>query len=103
MEYSPSAFLSADKDTSNPSTVDLIILNQPLQDFETFKRIWSHTRYRICADGGANRLYDLFSGSIEKHRTEFVSCVLITIRHSGFLLIVSIPSTLSLQFELQPI
>ncbi|TID27663.1 thiamine pyrophosphokinase [Venturia nashicola] len=72
MEYSPSAFLSADRDSSNPSTADLIILNQPLQDFETFRRIWSHTRYRICADGGANRLYQLFSASLEKHRTEFL-------------------------------
>jgi hypothetical protein len=73
MEYNPSAFLSADRGTSNEPTADLIILNQPLQDFETFKRIWSHTRYRICADGGANRLYNLFSGPLEHYRSQFVS------------------------------
>ncbi|KAE9962717.1 hypothetical protein BLS_010105 [Venturia inaequalis] len=72
MEFSPSAFLSADRDPTNPPTADLIILNQPIQDFETLKRIWSHTRYRICADGGANRLYHLLSGSLEKHRLEFL-------------------------------
>jgi len=42
----------------------LIILNTPIPDsdqkLEAFRRIWENTKPRICADGGANRLYDLF-------------------------------------------
>lgn len=76
MEYNPSAFLSADRGSSGKPTADLIILNQPIQDFETFKKIWRHTRYRICADGGANRLYDMLSGPLEEYRTHFVSHII---------------------------
>jgi len=72
MEYTPSTFLRAERDISNPPTANLLILNQPLQDFQTFKQVWSHTRYCICADGGANRLYDMLSGPLRKYRTEFV-------------------------------
>lgn len=42
----------------------LVILNTPIPDsdqkHEAFRRIWGNTKPRICADGGANRLYDLF-------------------------------------------
>jgi thiamine pyrophosphokinase len=38
----------------------LIILNQPIADTTILDRLWSHTSYRLCADGGANQLYDLF-------------------------------------------
>lgn len=39
--------------------VALIILNCPFDDLEYFKRLYDHAAYRICADGGANRLHDL--------------------------------------------
>ncbi|SRR6266480_3187884 len=43
----------------------LVILNTPIPDYsnqnlDAFRRIWENTEPRICADGGANRLYDLF-------------------------------------------
>jgi thiamine pyrophosphokinase len=38
----------------------LIILNQPIADTKILNRLWSHTSYRLCADGGANQLHDLF-------------------------------------------
>lgn len=36
----------------------LIILNQPFT-FSLLNRLWSSTCHHLCADGGANRLYDL--------------------------------------------
>jgi thiamine pyrophosphokinase len=51
---------------------DLLILNQPISDFTAFSRLWAHARYRICADGGANRLHDMFSGRQQGQRQEYV-------------------------------
>ncbi|KXN91733.1 Thiamin pyrophosphokinase 1 [Leucoagaricus sp. SymC.cos] len=36
----------------------LIILNQPFS-LPLLQRLWTNTSWRCCADGGANRLYDL--------------------------------------------
>ncbi|KAJ3114644.1 hypothetical protein HDU96_001843 [Phlyctochytrium bullatum] len=36
----------------------LVVLNQPLCDLSWFERIWAHAKIKLCADGGANRLYD---------------------------------------------
>ncbi|KAH0392493.1 hypothetical protein KCU89_g13404, partial [Aureobasidium melanogenum] len=47
-----------DKDQSKPA---LIILNQPIADTNVLGRLWNHTSYHLCADGGANQLYDLFT------------------------------------------
>ncbi|KAI9776484.1 MAG: hypothetical protein M1835_005508 [Candelina submexicana] len=38
----------------------LLILNSPITDLATFESLWCHANYTICADGGANRLYDSF-------------------------------------------
>ncbi|ETW83088.1 hypothetical protein HETIRDRAFT_163496 [Heterobasidion irregulare TC 32-1] len=38
----------------------LIILNQPFSE-SLFSRLWQSTSWRCCADGGANRLFDLFA------------------------------------------
>ncbi|KAF2713375.1 thiamine pyrophosphokinase [Pleomassaria siparia CBS 279.74] len=51
---------------------DLLILNQPITSFAVFSRLWRHTNYRICADGGANRLYDMFNGALEAQRNNYL-------------------------------
>lgn len=37
----------------------LVILNQPIADRDLLHRLWISSSYRICVDGGANRLHDL--------------------------------------------
>jgi len=71
MAYRPGEFLYGEISIGiyRPS---LIILNQPIADFETFKRLWKHAEYRLCADGGANRLYDMFEGSRATMREQHV-------------------------------
>lgn len=72
-ELDPTAFLAEGDHPENAANPpDLLILNQPITDFATFSRLWRHTNYRICADGGANRLHDMFEGEIEKQRARYV-------------------------------
>ena len=51
---------------------DLLILNQPITNFTAFSRLWKNTGYRICADGGANRLFDMFEGELLDLRGKYV-------------------------------
>jgi thiamine pyrophosphokinase len=61
--------------TSNPP--DLLILNQPITHFTAFSRLWEHTGYRICADGGANRLFDMLKDDLIEQRERYVSRMVI--------------------------
>lgn len=56
-ELRPAQYLEPTQTSS--SEVALIILNSPFDDLEYFKRLYDHASYCICADGGANRLYDM--------------------------------------------
>jgi hypothetical protein len=51
----------------------LVILNRPLANVAALATIWQNTVYRICADGGANRLYDLLSSDMSSKIVRFVS------------------------------
>ncbi|KAI1134696.1 thiamine pyrophosphokinase [Hypoxylon sp. FL0543] len=44
----------------------LIVLNQPINDDELFRDLWSIAETRVAADGGANRVYDLNQKSLVK-------------------------------------
>ncbi|CAK4032653.1 Thiamin pyrophosphokinase [Lecanosticta acicola] len=60
-ELHPCRYLQS---SSNPVDFDktaLIILNSPIQDLGLLEALYGHAGYRICCDGGANRLYDLLS------------------------------------------
>jgi hypothetical protein len=60
MEFDPSQVLSQ---TAGKHALysGLIILNQPIKNFESLKSAWENTSFRICADGGANALREATS------------------------------------------
>ncbi|OAA69126.1 Thiamin pyrophosphokinase, eukaryotic [Cordyceps fumosorosea ARSEF 2679] len=39
----------------------LLVLNQPLKNGTTLRKLWNNSAVRVAADGGANRLYELSS------------------------------------------
>lgn len=56
-------------DKDNHSNTALIILNQKL-DNNTLTKVWASTVLHICADGGANRLFECFE--LEEIRSSFI-------------------------------
>jgi thiamine pyrophosphokinase len=72
-DFSPAKFLAEDVAAEHVAdSADLLILNQPIAHFDAFARLWKHTGYRICADGGANRLFDMFKGDLASQREGYV-------------------------------
>ena len=72
-DLDPTIFLAdGDHPKTSANPPDLLILNQPITDFATFSRLWKHSSYRVCADGGANRLHDMFKDDLDEHRKEYV-------------------------------
>ncbi|CEJ62176.1 hypothetical protein PMG11_10684 [Penicillium brasilianum] len=55
MEWNPSCFFRPE---GSPSPYALLVLNQPINE-KAFGVLSEHASYIICADGGANRLYDM--------------------------------------------
>nr|POE94728.1 thiamine pyrophosphokinase 1 [Quercus suber] len=52
-----------DSDRSGASTkkAALVVLNSPIRDYQYFSRLHSHSVFTLCADGGANRLFELMA------------------------------------------
>ncbi|ODM20076.1 hypothetical protein SI65_05062 [Aspergillus cristatus] len=55
MDWDPTQFFRTD---APPSSFALLVLNQPINE-KAFQVLREHANYTICADGGANRFYDL--------------------------------------------
>lgn len=74
--FDPVKFLD-DKKEEDTKPIVLLILNQPIQDVKMkdgrslFESLWNYSRLRVCADGGANQLFDFLK--TEKMRLEKVS------------------------------
>ncbi|TQS33754.1 hypothetical protein Golomagni_05890, partial [Golovinomyces magnicellulatus] len=47
------------RDDGAEAPFSLLVLNQPLKNSATLRRLWKNAALRVAADGGANRLYTL--------------------------------------------
>ena len=52
----------------------LLMINSETMDAAWAKRLWEHCEFKICADGGANRLYDglVASGDVHKYIPDMI-------------------------------
>lgn len=74
VQLDPARFLvEAEHPEASATPPGLLILNQPIAHFTAFSHLWKHSAYRVCADGGANRLFDMFQGDLEEQRERYVS------------------------------
>lgn len=59
----------------------LVILNLPLCGMvETFKTLWNSASVKLCADGGANRLFDLLTDDQDQYVPNIISGDLDSVR-----------------------
>jgi thiamine pyrophosphokinase len=68
-KWAPSFLAENDVSTSTKESA-LIILNQPFS-LGLLWKLWKASSWRACADGGANRLYDSFSGELRDLRNRY--------------------------------
>jgi hypothetical protein len=64
------SFLDESTTSTSSKKSALIILNQPFS-LGLLWRLWKASCWKACADGGANRLYDSFSGELEDLRARY--------------------------------
>ena len=59
---------------STHSRHGLLMINSDTMDTAWAKRMWHHCEFKICADGGANRLYDglVASGEVDKYIPDMI-------------------------------
>lgn len=69
-QWAPS-FLDDDTMPISSKKCALIILNQPFS-LGLLWKLWKKSAWKACADGGANRLYDTFSGELQNLRSRFL-------------------------------
>lgn len=67
--HNPASLLSP-LSTPQPNRI-AIVLNAPIADLQLLRRVWRNCGIRVCADGGANRLFDfLHEGRKEREGGE---------------------------------
>jgi thiamine pyrophosphokinase len=69
MELCPALLFSHEEP---PLQTTLVILNQPISSLPVLKALWPSANYRICADGGANRLHDALLAESSSFLSQFV-------------------------------
>lgn len=74
MEVFPGSLLRKETPSEGTDKPDLLILNLPIADLRLLEFIWPRTGFKLCADGAANHLFEIFSKTSESRRCEFVSC-----------------------------
>ncbi|KAA8906653.1 thiamine pyrophosphokinase [Sphaerosporella brunnea] len=69
--WAPYSFFEAELDweTTGRPPFALLILNLQITNKKFFAALWKNSRLQVCADGGANRLYDSLD---EKERAQFL-------------------------------
>ncbi len=78
--FNPALYLTESHEPAG-APPSLLILNQPITYFTVFAQLWEHAGYRMCADGGANRLYDMFENEPGARRADYVH--LVTFPHAA--------------------
>jgi thiamine pyrophosphokinase len=74
--YSP--FLpqeETDKGRFDPETTAMVILNSPIRrpPSPLFEKLWEQSSLRICADGGANRLFHATKDAAQVYRPDLIT------------------------------
>ncbi|KAK6201320.1 uncharacterized protein RJT21DRAFT_34387 [Scheffersomyces amazonensis] len=58
-------------DKSGSDRNALVILNQSIEGCNLYK-LWHNTELHVCADGGANRLYEYFNNDTNDNRSKYI-------------------------------
>lgn len=80
-ELRPTHYLSASQEDDSNQSAALIILHSRIDQYEYVRKLYQHTSYRLCADGGANRLHDILTkqfpqlSSLEALKKALPDCV----------------------------
>lgn len=61
VELRPTYYLSEPEEDDENESAALIILHSPIGQYEYIRRLYHHSSFRLCADGGANRLHDVLT------------------------------------------
>ncbi|KAL7271324.1 thiamine pyrophosphokinase [Rhizina undulata] len=76
IEWWPTSFFSdefSEDEEKGFKPFALLILNREILNLKMFKATWKNAQLRICADGGANRLFDALN---PEERTEYIpNCI----------------------------